>query len=177
MLDRTSTYSVRTLAFLTLLFLPSCRDDFAQEPLCEMRSSTTAERGSERNPFFLEAGSVAITPMDPREEEECSRFSTPFHFTIEEAHAGTFFLQPALLTPYCIEVHRESGYITLRHEEGVVHRAENLFTWCLTRNEAEGTQDENTLVPEPALLEVLSLTPSAQFSITLMRGREHIETE
>ncbi|MBP9718248.1 hypothetical protein KBD59_03050 [Candidatus Gracilibacteria bacterium] len=47
---------------------------------------------------------------------------------------------------YCIEVLRTSGYITISHERGVVHRDGDYFTWCVTPAAFSSLQPEKALI-------------------------------
>ena len=92
-------------------------------------------------------------------EAECTMFSIAQYFEIEKEHAKYFQLETAPQVPYCVEVVRSTGYITLSHEEGEVTRDDNSFRWCLTRNASRNSAE----------LVVRSLTPNAAFYIHLMR--------
>ena len=115
-----------------------------------------------------EKGAISLTPMNLDAERSCALYSSPMHFEIEERTPGIFLLQPVTGLDYCVEVTRESGYITLRHDEGVVRREADLFIWCLKRLH----DDLDSNGTSPARLEVTALTPSAGFEVTLKRGEE-----
>lgn len=145
---------------------------FKEDEDCE-EPTTPDARGCFRtiDEYPVEDGQVALTPMNLSLEWTCSAFSEPWWtFTSTEEDPLEFLLLPTPDRLYCVEITRLSGYITLRHEEGDVTRNEGstIFTWCLQRNSDDfGALGEEEV---PALLEVMPLTPEAQFTVQLQRG-------
>lgn len=133
---------------------------------CDPRQDGSFESAVEDLPENedLPQDAISLTPMDLGLERQCSMFSRPVHFQIEKERPAVFLLQAVPGLRYCVEVYRLSGYITLSREEGETHRTQNLFRWCLERNLEEGER--------PAKLDVVSLTPEAEFEVKLKRGEE-----
>ncbi|MEK7528335.1 MAG: hypothetical protein AAB592_01065 [Patescibacteria group bacterium] len=62
----------------------------------------------------------------------------------------------------CVELVRESGYITLSHDEGEVTRDDDTFTWCVLQPSSEDAEIA-------VLLLVRSLTPRSTFRVQLVQ--------
>lgn len=57
---------------------------------------------------------------------------------------------------YCVEIKRLNGYLSIMHDDGMVRRNEDGFTWCTIPS----TRD-------PQSARVIALTPIAEFQLSL----------
>ena len=176
-----SQNSTRFLFTILFGFTAGCREDIspdtygnAADSSAEPCSSSMPGEKPDVQQLHADAGmsmhveGQPLTPMDLALEESCATFSSPVHFSIDNAHPGVFVLQPITGLQYCVYVMRESGYITLQHEEGRVMRDSDSFSWCVERERPDASAANNL----PAKLEVLSLTRESTFSLRLRRGME-----
>ncbi|MBI2638310.1 hypothetical protein HYW83_01830 [Candidatus Peregrinibacteria bacterium] len=85
--------------------------------------------------------------------EAASAADTLF-FTVSEDSPQQVTLYGRPSVQYCFLVLRKSGYITISHPNGVVHREGDLFEWCVVAEDGE-----------PEYMIIRSLTPSASFTL------------
>lgn len=131
---------------------------------CECGETPPLEKEPKVENLSPEGESIALTPTSPELEWSCALFSDPVRFTIEEEAPARFTLQMTAALRYCVEVKREQGYLTVRHEKGDVSRHDDWFQWC---HELQPRENAGT-----TWLEVLALTPQTTFTIQLRRGEE-----
>lgn len=81
----------------------------------------------------------------------CEPLGQELDVTVRKEWPQRVVLYGELHIEYCIEVQRESGYITISHERGVVQRNGDLFTWCIT-----------THTGEPEEMTLMAFTPEAK---------------
>lgn len=107
----------------------------------------------------------------PEIEQYCARFSEDVYFEATESDPQEFLLYGE--GDYCALLQRQSGYLTLSHEEGEVRRDGDQWSWCITMpQEVNGATGARATSREmsPSRLVVRSLSPRAWFSVRLQRG-------
>lgn len=96
-------------------------------------------------------GSITI-----EDDAECNELPGENSFEIYKEQPYIVSLSGTPGQSYCVDVHRESGYITISHETGTVTRNGNLFTWCVVHGDYEAER-----------MLIRSLTPSAHVTLAV----------
>jgi hypothetical protein len=147
--------------------LTSAAVDVSASPICGEES----ERMEDPDALAEPPSEGAVTMTLPAIEQACSWFSVPASFSVTKEEPRVFVLHPMPHVPYCVTVMRRTGYLTLSKEEGTVTREDDVFTWCLEREnrypDDEGPYNGSIL---PVYLTVRSLTPESSFWIALKRS-------